>query len=519
MCQECGLAVERVGNRADSERVVCVDKESCKREQKEWKNKRKGVELDGEKEKEGEERQEGRRDQQKGKKRRHETGSEKEVDIAVGLKKDIVYMVDKDSQSISAVDLRTGLVSVLAGMGSSSAGAAQNAGKEQAKKKGWNEGQDAMQEDLETERERGAPGGDRLRGVQEKKEKTFQCGKCEKVVAKQSNLKKCKRCQGKCKMCVDCRQPGQHECVPGEWCPTCATPWEKQPMETRTRCPKCPNNKVQYCSQMCWFGDQRHHKCQVEASETAASEGTEEERLAKPNVGAQKAGLWASVQVTNMAAGGPRLMWQEREGKAGTEDLKELRGRLEGEGGQREQQCQDENDSEDMQCEFDLREALRRGVMKERESLPEMGGSQATGRGEWQDKQQERFGELIAEMGRGFDNEDLTKVEMWQEAETWTREKVIPWAKMARKERGEDLWKRVAGKEEVQITFTGMQVNTREEGRQELEKIGIWAEEEEWSKMRLRIRREKSARIIMTVVELQVRANRGLKLGDACRER
>ena len=110
MCQECGLAVERVGNRADSERVVCVDKESCKREQKEWKNKRKGVELDGEKEKEGEERQEGRRDQQKGKKRRHETGSEKEVDIAVGLKKDIVYMVDKDSQSISAVDLRTGRV-------------------------------------------------------------------------------------------------------------------------------------------------------------------------------------------------------------------------------------------------------------------------------------------------------------------------------------------------------------------------------------------------------------------------
>ena len=69
-----------------------------------------------------------------------------------------------------------------------------------------------------------------------------------------------------------------------------------------------------------------HHKCQVEASETAAPEGTEEKRLAKPNVGAQKAGLWASVQVTNMAAGGPRLMWQEREGKAGTEDLKELRG-------------------------------------------------------------------------------------------------------------------------------------------------------------------------------------------------
>ena len=64
---------------------------------------------------------------------------------------------------------------------------------------------------------------------------------------------------------------------------------------------------------------------------------------------------------------------------------------------------------------------------------------------------------------------------------------------------------------DVQMTFTGMQVNTREEGRQELQKIGIRAEEEEWSKMRLRIRREKSARIMMTVAELKVRVNRGLR--------
>ena len=60
-----------------------------------------------EKENEGEEGHEEGRNQQKGKKGQHEKGSEKEVDIAVGLKKDIVYMVDKDSQSISAIDLRT----------------------------------------------------------------------------------------------------------------------------------------------------------------------------------------------------------------------------------------------------------------------------------------------------------------------------------------------------------------------------------------------------------------------------
>jgi hypothetical protein len=177
---------------------------------------------------------------------------------------------------------------------------------------------------------------------------------------------------------------------------------------------------------MCWVGDWPFHKCQVEDPEAAAPEGAEEERLAKPNGGAKKAGLWASVQVANMAAGGPRLLWQERGGKTGTEDLKELRSRLEGEGGQRDQECQDENDGEDTQCEFDLREALKKGVMKERESPPEAEGSQATGRGEWRDKQQKRFVELIGEMGRGLDDEDVTKVGMWQEAETWTREKVIP---------------------------------------------------------------------------------------------
>ena len=347
-----------------------------------------------------------------------------------------------------------------------------------------------MQEDLETKRERSTPGGDRLIGVKGKKKKTFQCGKCGKEATEKSNLKECKRCRGKCKMCADCRQPGQHECVPGKWCPTCATPWEEQPVETRMRCPKCPRNTVQYCNQMCWVGDWPFHKCQVEDPEAAAPEGAEEERLAKPNGGAKKAGLWASVQVANMAAGGPRLLWQERGGKTGTEDLKELRSRLEGEGGQRDQECQDENDGEDTQCEFDLREALKKGVMKERESPPEAEGSQATGRGEWRDKQQKRFVELIGEMGRGLDDEDVTKVGMWQEAETWTREKVIPWARMARKERGEDLWRRVQDEGDVQVTFTGMQVNTREEGRQELKKIGIWAEKEEWSKMRLRIRRE-----------------------------
>ena len=84
-------------------------------------------------------------------------------------------------------------------------------------------------------------------------------------------------------------------------------------------------------------GDWAYHKYQVEVPEAAAPEGAKEERLAKPNAGAKKAGLWASVQVTNMAAGGPRLRWQERGGKAGTEDLKELRSRLEGEGGQRDQ--------------------------------------------------------------------------------------------------------------------------------------------------------------------------------------
>ena len=78
-------------------------------------------------------------------------------------------------------------------------------------------------------------------------------------------------------------------------------------------------------------------------------------------------------------------------------------------------------------------------------------------------------------MGKGLDDEDLTKVGMWQEAEAWTREKVIPLARMARKEKGKDLWRRVREEEEVQMTFTGMQVNTREEGRQELEKIRIRA--------------------------------------------
>jgi hypothetical protein len=332
----------------------------------EWKRKRKGVEVEGEKEKEGEEGYEERKKQQTGKKGRHERGSEKEVDIAVGLKKGLAYIVDKDSQSISAVDLRTGEVSLLAGMGSSSAGAAQEAGKAQVKTKRWNAGQDAMHRDMETEREQEVPGGDRPIGAKERKEKTVQCGKCGKEEAeKASDVKKCERCRGKVKMCADCRQPGQHECVPGKWCPTCATPWEEQPMETKMGCPKCPHNKVQYCSQMCWVGDWVFHKCacrghqkrapgekeageEVEVPDAAAPEVANEGRLAKPNARARKAGLWASVQVTNMAAGGPRMMWQERGGKAGKEDLKELRSRLEGEGGQRDQECQDEVDSEDM---------------------------------------------------------------------------------------------------------------------------------------------------------------------------
>ena len=54
--------------------------------------------------------------------------------------------------------------------------------------------------------------------------------------------------------------------------------------------------------------------------------------------------------------------------KAGTEDLKELRGQLEEKGGQQGQGCQDEGESEDAQSEFDLREVLRRGVLKERDS-------------------------------------------------------------------------------------------------------------------------------------------------------
>lgn len=104
------------------------------------------------------------------------------------------------------------------------------------------------------------------------------------------------------------------------------------------------------------------------------------------------------------------------------------------------------------------------------------------------------------------------KTGMWQEAEAWAKEKVIPWAKMARKERGEQQWWEVEGEDEVlRVAFTGMQVNTKEEGRHKLEKIGVKASDKAWNSMGLRTRRDKSACIITTVVEVEVRVKRGLK--------